>query len=111
MNEDELFFVESLLGQVDWVSFSEKNQKRIQKIQKVERNIEEVKRIEKEKEEGGEKPKPAPVEDPAISAPDKPKKKSDTVNKPPVVDLDKDTLEIAEAVNQMEPMQSKVIST
>lgn len=32
MEEGDLFFVEALLGQVDWGEFSEKNQRRIDKI-------------------------------------------------------------------------------
>lgn len=37
---DELFYVEALLGEVNWRNFAEKNQERIDKLKKREVNIE-----------------------------------------------------------------------
>ena len=42
MKEDELFYIQSLMGRVDWEAFAEKNQKRLDKIKKVDEKIDEV---------------------------------------------------------------------
>lgn len=45
VKQDELFYIQSLMGKVDWEAFAEKNQRRLDKIKKVDEKIDEVKKL------------------------------------------------------------------
>jgi hypothetical protein len=49
MKEDELFYIQGLMGKVDWEAFAEKNQERLDKIKKVDAKVKEVKALEDQK--------------------------------------------------------------
>jgi hypothetical protein len=49
MKEDELFYIQGLMGKVDWEAFAEKNQERLDKIKKVDAKVKEVKALEEQK--------------------------------------------------------------
>ena len=49
MKEDELFYIQGLMGKVDWEAFAEKNQERLEKIKKVDAKVKEVKALEEQK--------------------------------------------------------------
>lgn len=57
IKEDELFYIQSLVGKVDWESFAEKNQERIETINKVDKKIEEVKKVKEGEESKTKKTK------------------------------------------------------
>lgn len=56
MKNDELFYIQSLMGKVDWEAFAEKNQKRLEKIKKVDAKVQEVKKLQKEQEKAKKQP-------------------------------------------------------
>ena len=52
MKEDELFYIQGLMGKVDWEAFATKNQERLDKIKKVDAKVKEVKKLQEDKENG-----------------------------------------------------------
>lgn len=51
MKEDELLYIQGLMGKVDWEAFATKNQERLDKIKKVDAKVKEVKKLQKGKKE------------------------------------------------------------
>ena len=46
IEQDELFYIQSLMGKnVDWEAFTEKNQRRLDKIKKVDDKIDQVTKL------------------------------------------------------------------
>ena len=62
MKEDELFYIQGLMGKVDWEAFAEKNQERLETIKKVDTKVKEVKALDKQKK--GKEPALEPTEEP-----------------------------------------------